>query len=204
MAEGPSRTTGKPIVPEEFLAPADHLRAIGVIALAFTALERELEDLFGTYATLPLEARSRLFAKLSKELRVEVLQNCIDASEHPEDLKEAVRYFLRGFHTCFENRNIVMHAESFALFEDGTLVLAKATRSIPTQKVPLVASVAALRATGEAILSFVSYGHALNFYLSWNYGPLSEMRRGSGIADTLPSRPDLPSLLMSKDRPPRT
>jgi hypothetical protein len=48
------------------------------------------------------------------------LKLCFEGSAHPEEVKDALRYFTRGYATCAENRNILMHSQAIPLIDTTT------------------------------------------------------------------------------------
>jgi hypothetical protein len=94
----------------------DYIHALGVIASVFNRLEIHLRELFRTYTGLPSQISYTLFAKISNQMRLELMHGAIDFSSHPEPIKENVRHFLTGFKICADNRNIFMHSTAVYLF----------------------------------------------------------------------------------------
>jgi len=101
--------------PEYRVGNRDYIHALGVIASCFNLLEFRFRSLFGMYIW-PSRMAYSLFAKQTNQLKLDLMRLSIDASSHPDPIKEDVRYFLAGFKTCTDNRNVLMHSTVFYLF----------------------------------------------------------------------------------------
>ncbi len=113
----------------------DFIHALGVLADNFNALESALRHLFQRYVTLPRSATEYVFMKLNNAERLEVLTACCEASKHSKRVKSGLRYFVKGFERCAQNRNILMHARTYALFDlqsqKRKTIFHKASRKFP-------------------------------------------------------------------------
>jgi hypothetical protein len=93
--------------PEEAWPPyrignADHLHALGAIAMAYNLLEFRMRELFNLYSI-----GDDVFTKNNNFERLKIIRDAIDKSSHPEAIKSDVRYFLDAYETCTENRNVL-------------------------------------------------------------------------------------------------
>src|ERR1700730_18403887 len=182
----------------------DYIHALGVIASTFNSLEFRLRALFGLYMGSSKVAFI-LFAKLTNQNRLELMHAALDDSHHPESIKEAVRYFLEGFKTCADNRNILMHSTVAYVFGPGDEPCPTVAREQPTgvafQKWPkgnsfqintYELSLDEIRAVADAIKAFEVYGDRLFWHVVKNYEPTIYQAWGfpPEAEFVLPVRPD--------------
>jgi hypothetical protein len=71
---------------------SDYIHALGVIASVFNLLELRFRSLFPIYTRLPSKPAYTLFAKISNEMRLELIEGAIEFSSHPEQIKDDVRF----------------------------------------------------------------------------------------------------------------
>jgi argonaute-like protein implicated in RNA metabolism and viral defense len=114
QAESIAELATKDAWPPYRVGNSEHIHALGVIASVFNLLEFNFRTLFNLYLRIPSPIAYTLFAKISNEMRLDLINRSLAYSIHPETTKDNVRYFLAGFRTCAENRNILMH--SIAMF----------------------------------------------------------------------------------------
>jgi hypothetical protein len=100
---------------------ADYIHALGVISALFNRLEFRFRSLFPLYVRLPLPTAYGLFADSTNERRMKLMRECIDYSQHPDSIKDDVRYFLDCYKKCVDNRNVLMHATVFFIFGDDDI-----------------------------------------------------------------------------------
>jgi hypothetical protein len=185
--------------PFYYVGQVEHVHALGVISLAFNALEDKMRDIFDLYTGLPVEASSYLFSKPSNELRIDLLQKCIDSSDHDDNVRDAVRHFLKAFCICFQNRSILMHSMTIKSMHSGTpeatLILAKIAKGSPTRKNNYYATLNMLRNIADEMADFVRYGKSLYYYIPWKHRPPRARPGAENYTRTLPDKPDLPTLL---------
>jgi len=74
---------------------SDYIHALGVIASVFNLLEFRFRSLFPIYTRLPSKPAYTLFAKITNEMRLELIHGAIEFSTHPEPIKDDVRHFSR-------------------------------------------------------------------------------------------------------------
>lgn len=191
---------------------ADHLHALGVIASVFNLLEFRFRSLFNLYISLPTRMAYRLFAKISAEMRLELMYQALEHSTHPELIKEHVSYFLDGYKSCFENRNVLMHSvASFTWLDpnaercpvlnpaqpDGIIVFQKWPKEDPFRVNVYRPSLPELRNVADEMNAFEVYGDDLFYHIMHSYEPSIYQTWGfpADVQHPLPDKPALPILL---------
>ncbi len=189
-----------------------YIHAIGVVASKYNLLEFRFRSLFPIYTRIPTGPAYKLFAKISNEMRLELMHECIDFSTHPDAIKSEVRHFLAGFKACSDNRNIFMHATVFYVFGPGDIAcpelaapgdqphglgFQKSPKGDPYQINTYQLTIEEVRAVADAIRAFDEYGEGLYWYILKNYEPVRFKTFGLSEETqcALPNRPALPSLL---------
>jgi hypothetical protein len=154
----------------------------------------------------------RLFAKISAEMRLELMYQALESSEHPELIKHYVGYFLAGYKSCFENRNVLMH--SIAAFTwldpnaercpvlnpaqpDGIIVFQKSPKDDPFTINLYQPSLSELRNAADEMNAFEVYGNDLFWHIMQYYEPTMYQTWPfpADIQHPLPDKPALPILL---------
>jgi hypothetical protein len=192
---------------------SDYIHALGVIASVFNLLEFRFRALFPIYTRLPSKPAYSLFAKIRNDWRLEIIQESIEFSSHPEPIKDHVRHFLAGFKTCADNRNILMHSTVMYLFGPGDiscpelsppyqqpqgLAFQKSPKANPFQINTYQLTIEQIRAVADALKSFEMYGERLFWHILKNYEPIRYRSWGfpEDAQFALPNRPALPEPLV--------
>jgi hypothetical protein len=190
----------------------DYLHALGVIASVFNLLEFRFRSLFPIYSSIPVPPAYVLFAKITNELRLELIRSAIEFSAHPEEIKEHVRHFLRGFKICADNRNILMHSTVYYIFgpdddacpvsappgsQPGGMGFQKAPKGDPFQINSYQLSLQEIRALADSIKAFELYGDGLFWHILKNHEPSRYESWGlpKDAQYALPDKPALPTPL---------
>jgi hypothetical protein len=180
-------------MPEESWPPyrvgnSDYIHALGVIASVYNLLEFRFRSLFSIYVRLPPKLAYTLFAKISNEMRLELIREAIEFSTHPEPIKDEIRHFLSGFKRCADNRNIFMHSTVIFLFGPDDVscpALSPAyqqPQGLAFQKSPkgkgdpfqintYQLTIEEIRAHADALKSFEIYGDRLFWHILKNHEP---------------------------------
>jgi hypothetical protein len=183
----------------------DYIHALGVIASSFNRLEFRLRALFRIYMRSSPKVAYILFAKLTNQNRLELMYEALDDSDHPESIKEDVRYYLGGFKTCADNRNILMHSNVTYVFGPGDepcptiardqphgVAFQKWPKNNPFQIDTYELSLDEVREVADAINAFEGYGDRLYWHVVKNYEPAICQAWGIRPEEefVLPTRPD--------------
>ena len=191
--------------PEEAWLPyrignADHLHALGAIAMAYNLLEFRMREIFNLYLI-----GDDVFTKNNNFERLKIIRDVIDKSSHLDAIKNDVRYFLDAYETCTENRNVLMH--SVAMFTwldpdadrcpvsnpkqpDG-IAFQKPARKGPFKIEIYQPTLKELRGVADDMMSFEDYGGRLRFHILKNYEPAryADYRFPAEAKFELPKRP---------------
>jgi hypothetical protein len=190
----------------------DYIHALGVIASIYNLLEFRFRSFFPIYTRMPTPSAYILFAKTSNEMRLELMRGCIPFSQHPDAVKDHVLYFIEGFKTCADNRNIFMHSTVFYVFGPGDIPcpemappghqpqrvgFQKAPKGNPFQINIYQLTIEEIRAQADMIKSFESYGDQLYWHILKNYEPKRFEAFGfpAEMPCPLPNRPAAPKAL---------
>lgn len=98
--------------PNYLPGPSDHLEALGVVSLTYGYLEGLFQCLFTDTTGMTPDQVNALFQRIPNNHRSNMMLELLDKSKLPTNLKELVRYFVKGFETCAENRSGLMHSHS--------------------------------------------------------------------------------------------
>jgi hypothetical protein len=172
---------------------ADHLHALGVIALNYNRLEETFYALFCEYfGTTPSTAI--LFSQFKNNFRLEAFKVVVCEYEKDPAVVEALGYFASCYNVCADNRNILMHSAFDAVQPgDTTLKLLKSARNDPRKHTNLPFDIPTLRRTADEIWSVDHYGVDLLFYSLTRSGLMKS--DDSHALTTLPEKPARPSNL---------
>jgi hypothetical protein len=192
----------------------DYIHALGVIASVYNLLEFRFRSFFPIYTRLPTPAAYALFAKISNEMRLKLIHECIEFSPHPTSIKDDVSYFLAGFRTCADNRNVFMHSTVSFVFGPGDVAcpelappgqqpqglrFQKSPKDDPFRINTYQLTIEEIRAQADALKSFEVYGDHLYWHILKNYEPTRY--RSWGLPEdaqfALPNRPTLPEPLQA-------
>jgi hypothetical protein len=171
--------------PEEAWPPyrignADHLNALGAIAMAYNLLEFRMRELFNLYSI-----GDDLFTKNNNFERLKIIRDAMDKSSHPEAIKNDVRYFLDAYETCTENRNVLMHSVAMFTWLDPNadrcpvsnpnqpdgIAFQKPARKGPFKIEIYQPTLKELRGVADDMMSFEDYGDRLRFHILKNHEP---------------------------------
>jgi hypothetical protein len=159
---------------------ADHLHALGAIAMAYNLLEFRMRELFALYSI-----GDDRFTKSNNFERLGMIRDAIDETTHPEVIKNDVRYFLDAYQTCTENRNVLMHSVAMFTWLDPNADRCPVSNpkqpdgiafQKPARKGPLSIEIyrptlTELRGVADDIMSFEYYGDRLRFHILKNHEP---------------------------------
>jgi hypothetical protein len=176
---------------------ADHLHALGVVALNYNALESAFYSLFCDYlGTSPSAAV--LFSQFKNNFRLDAFKVVVSEYEKDPAVIDALGYFAGCYNVCADNRNMLMHS-AFDLVEKGdtALKLLKSARNDPRKYTNLLFDAQTLRQTADEIWSVDYYGVDLHFYLCTRSGvmPTDDPHALKALPEK-PARPNNLSLLL--------
>ena len=159
---------------------ADHLHALGAIAMAYNLLEFRLRNLFNLYSI-----GDEVFTKNRNFNRLKLIREAVDKSAHPDAIKKDVKYFLDAYETCTENRNILMHSITMFTWLDPDadqcpvsnpkqpdgLAFQKPARKIPFDIKIYQPTLEELRSVAEDTKRHEDYGDRLYLHILKNHEP---------------------------------
>ncbi|MFL9829083.1 hypothetical protein, partial [Rhodoplanes sp. SY1] len=192
-------TTQMPITWPDYYSPnAELAHAIGVVSINFNSIEHCVGILFEIYVTIPNVANCKLFTKLDNSSRVTLIKDCLNGSDHNQEVKNAFSFFLDGFLVCSQNRNILMHGHvvghAVAPKSIMRIVMSKRARGSSTENAYHI-DLSEIRRIADDTYRFVEYFFEVFIFMLqshynekfdyfFRYGPFR-----------LPNRPALPAAL---------
>jgi len=177
------------------LGDAKVLHAAGAVAALFNVLENDLKQIFRMYSGMADLPAAFLFERISTELRIDIVRQCLPYSKHHEDIKDLVRHFLSAYSIAHQNRNVLMHSRiGTSAMTHGT-IFQKTPKGDPLNSQWYEPSLTELREAADKTMEFSNFagdlmGHTLRRY----YRDLVHPK----FVDEeipLPSKPELPVLL---------
>jgi hypothetical protein len=87
QAESIAELATKDAWPPYRVGNSEHIHALGVIASVFNLLEFNFRTLFNLYLRIPSPIAYTLFAKISNEMRLDLINRSLAYSIHPETTK---------------------------------------------------------------------------------------------------------------------
>jgi hypothetical protein len=195
----------------------DYIHALGAISSIFNKLEFSFRKLFPLYVRLPLSAAYQLFAESTNERRLNLMRKCVDYSNHPDTIKDDVRYFIACYKTCAENRNVLLHSTVYFIFGPGDIPcpslsplgfqpkgvgFQKFARGDPFRINTYELSIEELRRHADDLNALVIYGDCMYWHILKNYEPAWYSTWGfpEAAQHALPSKPAPPNLLIAIPR----
>ena len=168
-----SETSKSPSWPKYETGRPDYIYALGVLSANFNDLESWLKMLLGLYVKITPQAASYLIARLDNAGRLDLLTLCFEASPHTERIKAALRYFVKGYATCAENHNILLHSQAIPMVNIRNrrprVLFFKMKRKAPYTHNTYAPSVAKLRSIADSTHAFARFGSALGMFVWSKY-----------------------------------
>jgi hypothetical protein len=176
------------------IGPRDSILALGVASINFVALETSLHFLFGTVFELGVDDQVLIPAKIGAEATMFLMRERLRRSDLSPTAKDHLEHFLKGFESCLENRNHLMHSQMVSA-GSGIVRTEKTLLFKTTKKGALhgaTPSLTELRQIADATHNFANYGRNLGNWINVN---LSGKPTFSADAFPLPDKPALPQSL---------
>jgi hypothetical protein len=193
-------------MPHYNLGPPDFIHALGAVAATFNSLESWLRALFITYTRMPEGAAAALFTRLDNQARIDLLKQCIEATDHSNEIKDALQHLFAGYAVCADNRNILMHAQTATVKFQRSPEKTQVLFFKPPKSTPLIAntyspSLPRLRGIADSMNAFASFGRDLIIFIGETYNPNFYPPGTRPLRPhTLPKKPVVPRPLIP-DRP---
>lgn len=178
------------------LGPEPHIHALGVIAINYNSLEHALFVLLREYLGTHHVLHASIFQSLSISSTLSLFASAVELHEKHPPLRERLVAFCPLFSICFNNRNLLMHANAReADATDDLLALAKRSKSKPHIFNDLKLDLPELRQIADDTRAVFVYAYKL-----WDF-ILKRARRFPGLPEPLqttplPALPDIPSGLV--------
>ena len=186
--------------PEYAVGSRDSLFAIGVASSNFAALEAVMQFMFGTVMDLSHENYEMIASKIGAEATVILTRQKLATLSWPDDTKDRVLHFLKGFDICLENRNQLMHSEIGYLTgseSDKNFLFKRTKKGELHMAAPTLTE---LREVADTSYRFSQYGRRLG---NWINNHSTDPPTFPDVAFPLPDKPALPrSLDYSRDPQP--
>jgi len=183
----------------------EHYHALGVIAAAFNLLEHRLLGLFMLYVSEFDDVTALMFQRIRDNgTRSDFLARAVTARGESPEIKDAVAHFCKGFDTCAQNRNTLMHSATAPVIENGEIVetvFSKGKKGQPLDWNRYSLDLTQLRNVADEMHEFTTFGRNLMNYVFGQYRRrIAEGPFQVPTSTTLPEKPPLPTLLTP--RPP--
>jgi hypothetical protein len=170
------------------LGPEPHIHALGVIAINYNSLEHALFVLLREYLGTHHVLHASIFQSLNTGSALGLFKSAVELHEKDDVLRERLVAFCPLFITCFNNRNLLMHANvREADATDELLALAKRSKNKPHVFNDLHLTLPELRQVADDTRRVFVYAAAL-----WDF-IMKRRRRFAGLPEAEQSVP-LPAL----------
>jgi hypothetical protein len=176
----------------------DDIVALGVISLNYGQLEAMFRALFALVTGMNEFQAAAIFHRIPNNIRLNVLEELPAKSELDTALRADVGYFMRGFSTCADNRNDIMHSFSGGTYTGSAttgqygMVLSKFSKA--GNKLEWYATTEALQRVADDTYAFMLYGAKvigeIGVYQSILREPEETRRKWRGPS---PDKPPLPA-----------
>lgn len=176
----------------------DHMHALGVIAANYNDLEGQFYRLFYVIMS-DMDAGKLIFSKLNNAERMEV---ALKLGEHTSPtFRTLFEYFISGFGTLHENRNILMHSKAHNALDKeldiSHITLAKQSKRSPHENNFVSLDIQELRTIADDMANFSTFGFDLFMWrLALAVGGTITWADGTSLTPTLPERPLAPRKLV--------
>jgi hypothetical protein len=179
--------------PQYATGPRESLFAIGVASSNFAALESVLHFMFGTLFDLGQDDYSMIASKIGTEAALILMRQKLDFLDWPQDTKDRIQHFLKGFEICLANRNHLVHSEISWLMgthETEKTFLFKRTKKGELQMA--APRLPQLREIADTMHVYAQYGRGLG---NWINNHRTEPPTFPDAAFPLPDKPASPAIL---------
>ena len=159
----------------------DHLHALGVISITFSAFERSIDDLYAIHPRqerLPDKLIEMFYFGLSEEARVIAIREVFAIYEKDSAIIAAVNNVLDYFVWCRDARNKLLHAEHYpALFggQPETLYLIKRVGKKNPKPAYMALKLSELRLIAENFRHGVARSAELSLKIRYRHVPPKEV-----------------------------
>jgi hypothetical protein len=183
-----------------------HVHALGVIAANFNQLETDLQLLIYIFLSMHnlsggvLKAHRYLLQQLNNAERIGLLEQFYKEKVSGTELADLLDWFVLGYRTCAENRNMLMHSVPHgstldALKEIATLDLIRSSRKNPIDDIFVSLELKDLRRVADDIDRFGLFGHNLALGVLGSFRGGKIWFRGQEVPAPLPAKPPKPLAL---------
>lgn len=184
--------------PSYMPGPKEDIYALGVICLRYGQLESIFQLVFSQATRMDLEQASAIFFRIPNNVRHDVISSLMETGALPDVLKDLVRYFLKAFKICAENRHALMHSHSGGVHyniekERGGILLRRYTRSGSVEVSP--ATIQELRQVADDIETFVTFGAAVSAELALHFDRLDRGDHAQRKPSPMCDKPSLPNAM---------
>jgi hypothetical protein len=91
-------------------APRNATFALGVISSTYPKLETGFAAVFANVCGVSAGFTWTLLPKIANHIRIALIEDMLERSDHGEEVIDRVRHFLKGFDALAFNRNMLMHS----------------------------------------------------------------------------------------------
>jgi len=132
-----------------------HFHAIGALTVAWNGLEHTLEYIIGALLRLDHDTASFLITNLGNVSRADLAKRLIRTNDGRTQIIELVDHLAKGYNTCRENRNIILHSQFTINALASKAWLVKPTRSGALNEYP--ADLSTLRQVATEVATFAGF-----------------------------------------------
>jgi hypothetical protein len=160
---------------------ADHLHAIGVIAVTFTSLQASIEGLYQTASmkqNIPPALYGFLFSNLNEEKQIVAIRTIFGEQRYEAVIVYAVNNLLDFFNWCRDCRNQILHAEVYPVGLGGNrelLHLAKRGRKPDRSYAYMKFSLEQLRFIADKTREGIVQSAEIQLHLSYRGTPIEKI-----------------------------
>jgi hypothetical protein len=120
---GLSDMSENPIWPAYQIGSHETIYAIGVASIKFAQLEYAMGAIFRTVLDINHDDVSVFIAQTRNyQTLLQLLSAKMNSTYYPEEVREKLEAFVKGFKICTDNRNLLMHSNINASLEDAIML----------------------------------------------------------------------------------
>jgi hypothetical protein len=144
--------------PKYPIGPRDSIFAMGVASVKYAELESILTFMFKTIFYIEINPGNMIASKIGAEACADLIVQELENLPWPENIKELVNHFIKGFRICQLNRNHLMHSDLAWIAIPKTILFKRTKQGSTHTAAPTIEE---LRQVADDMHVYSEFGRAL-------------------------------------------